>query len=624
MKIIPLGGAEEIGATYTLIEIGGHNLLIDAGIRMGSSTASSVDPIPDFSRIDDFGGIEAILVTHAHIDHTGSHRSFPNEPIYTTPNTQSVVSILFRDALNIMRSHYETERDVPPYTKELVESLFTSIHPVQLGQTIFLFGGDVAATFFPAGYVLDAPSIARLTNNISDSSGGTALLGAEWQLKQAQAGYLAETGFTLVLKLASNTNTKAKNNAKIGSSREEANPVSLIVTPPTGLLNSPTSTEPPRLPLLLEVGVSPTNAASAEFNPYNAEIASFGQVELPLFQPPLMAVVGVATTALEAATPKTIPDEQSQQASLAQATLVGGSVPTISPTPTPNNSSNTSNTDFTATTHHDGNNSNQIVAVELVTRQEANRTFQIIEQTLRRLGVKVYQRSLRKSDGSGANREGEAVYIELALAVPEICQLPQVRAILKSLQAQTGWEIRVQDEPNPSYIREVVEQALRQDKASLGLVLDKCSVLKETKQVGLKLVDMSGPVVGATTSGQNNASIDANTSDVDANDNKKIEGNSSPHRLDLETLQARFTTLTGGAWQLSVEITPQPPNSNRDQAIPINPNQLEIIRDLLARVDIEVEEFVDQHLGGKQLEELTKNEASKWTNQLQQLVAADC
>lgn len=158
MKIIPLGGAEEVGATCTLIEIGGHRLLIDAGIRM-----TGQDSLPDLSGITDFGGIEAILLTHAHTDHTGAlpvvHRSFPHVPIYATPGTQSIVCVLFKDALNIMRNRYEAERDVPLYTRELVESVFTRFQPVQLGQTVRLFGGDVAATFFPVGHILGAACI---------------------------------------------------------------------------------------------------------------------------------------------------------------------------------------------------------------------------------------------------------------------------------------------------------------------------------------------------------------------------------------------------------------------------------------------------------------------------------
>jgi uncharacterized protein len=164
MKLIPLGGAEEVGATCTLVEIGGHRILVDAGIRIGQP-----DSLPDLGRISDFGGIEAILVTHAHTDHTGAlpvvHRSYPAVPLYATPGTQAIVNVLFNDALNIMKNRYEVDREIPLYNRELVDSLFSRMQPVQLGQTIRLFGGDVAATFFPAGHILGAACIGLQSAN---------------------------------------------------------------------------------------------------------------------------------------------------------------------------------------------------------------------------------------------------------------------------------------------------------------------------------------------------------------------------------------------------------------------------------------------------------------------------
>ena len=158
MKLIPLGGAEEVGASSTLVEIGGHKILVDAGIRIGQP-----DSLPDLGRLSDFGGIEAMLVTHAHTDHTGAlpvvHRSYPNIPVWATPGTQAITSVLFNDALNIMKSRYEVDREIPLYNRELVNSLFSRMQTVQLGQTVKLFGGDVAATFFPAGHILGAACI---------------------------------------------------------------------------------------------------------------------------------------------------------------------------------------------------------------------------------------------------------------------------------------------------------------------------------------------------------------------------------------------------------------------------------------------------------------------------------
>ena len=164
MKLIPLGGAEEVGATCTLLEIGGHKILVDAGIRIGQP-----DPLPDLARISDFGGIEAILVTHAHTDHTGAlpvvHRSYPNIPIYATSGTQAIVSVLLNDALNLMKNRYEVDREIPMYNREIVDSMFSRFQSVQLGQTIKLFGGDLAVTFFPAGHILGAACLGLQAAN---------------------------------------------------------------------------------------------------------------------------------------------------------------------------------------------------------------------------------------------------------------------------------------------------------------------------------------------------------------------------------------------------------------------------------------------------------------------------
>ena len=66
MTIQFLGGANEVGASSTLITIEGQRILVDAGIRMGVEYRSN---LPDF---DDIGRIDAVVQTHTHCDHTGA------------------------------------------------------------------------------------------------------------------------------------------------------------------------------------------------------------------------------------------------------------------------------------------------------------------------------------------------------------------------------------------------------------------------------------------------------------------------------------------------------------------------------------------------------------------------
>ena len=103
MQITFLGGADEVGASSILIEIAGRRLLIDAGIRPSPKARWGLagDQLPDLSLIEQQGGLDAILVTHAHTDHTGAlelvSERYPHAPVYATPMTIELTRVLHQD-----------------------------------------------------------------------------------------------------------------------------------------------------------------------------------------------------------------------------------------------------------------------------------------------------------------------------------------------------------------------------------------------------------------------------------------------------------------------------------------------------------------------------------------------
>ena len=103
MEVTFLGGASEVGASSTLLQVAGHYLLIDGGMRPAAREGQS--RLPDLSLLDATPP-EALLLTHAHIDHTGALPLIaslsPHIPIYATESTRVLTEILLRDAGKIM------------------------------------------------------------------------------------------------------------------------------------------------------------------------------------------------------------------------------------------------------------------------------------------------------------------------------------------------------------------------------------------------------------------------------------------------------------------------------------------------------------------------------------------
>jgi len=73
IRIIPLGGVEEIGKNMTAIEIGDDIIVVDAGMFFSNAETPGVDyVIPNTTYLEEHKNkIRALFITHAHLDHIG-------------------------------------------------------------------------------------------------------------------------------------------------------------------------------------------------------------------------------------------------------------------------------------------------------------------------------------------------------------------------------------------------------------------------------------------------------------------------------------------------------------------------------------------------------------------------
>ena len=105
MKIMFIGATHEVTGSCTLLEVGGSHYLVDCGMEQGMDIFQNV-PLPVAA-----SEIEAVFLTHAHIDHSGMlpklYRDGFHGKIYATEATCDLCNIMLRDSAHIQVSEAE-------------------------------------------------------------------------------------------------------------------------------------------------------------------------------------------------------------------------------------------------------------------------------------------------------------------------------------------------------------------------------------------------------------------------------------------------------------------------------------------------------------------------------------
>lgn len=102
LKIIPLGGLNEIGKNLTVFEFGNDIVVLDCGMAFPDETMPGIDMvIPDISYLEKHRDkIRGIVLTHGHEDHIGGIPYFLkkiNVPIYGTRLTLGLVECKLKE-----------------------------------------------------------------------------------------------------------------------------------------------------------------------------------------------------------------------------------------------------------------------------------------------------------------------------------------------------------------------------------------------------------------------------------------------------------------------------------------------------------------------------------------------
>lgn len=164
MKIKFCGAAEGVTGSCHLLTTDSHKILLDCGQYQGGKAQDEMNFMPFPFAVND---IEAVVLSHAHIDHCGRlpllvKRGYDG-PIYTTKATADLLEVMLRDSAYIHEKEAEWKNKKadrlgrkhvdPLYTIEDAEAALKLVVPVLYNQLIEL-NDEMRIVFNDAGHIL--------------------------------------------------------------------------------------------------------------------------------------------------------------------------------------------------------------------------------------------------------------------------------------------------------------------------------------------------------------------------------------------------------------------------------------------------------------------------------------
>ena len=169
MKIQFIGGARTVTGSQHLLSINGKKILLECGLFQGRRK-DTYEKNKSFKF--DPNEIDALILSHAHIDHSGNIPNLVKNgfdgPIYATSATVDLCDIMLRDSahlqerdvewLNKKRKNKNQTQEEALYSLEDVERALKNFAVVDYNTIMEIFPG-INATFNDAGHILGSASI---------------------------------------------------------------------------------------------------------------------------------------------------------------------------------------------------------------------------------------------------------------------------------------------------------------------------------------------------------------------------------------------------------------------------------------------------------------------------------
>ena len=154
------GAAGEITGSCHIVRAGGYTVLLDCGMIQGSreDEARNQQEFPF-----DVESIDAVVLSHAHIDHSGRlpllvKRGF-NGPVYAQHATVDLCEVLLLDSAYLQQSMARREQITPLYSTDDARRTLTLLKGIRYQQASEILPG-IELRFYDAGHIMGSAAVS--------------------------------------------------------------------------------------------------------------------------------------------------------------------------------------------------------------------------------------------------------------------------------------------------------------------------------------------------------------------------------------------------------------------------------------------------------------------------------
>ncbi len=150
IRVTALGGFRQVGRSCCLLHTPDSKIMIDCGVDVSSESTTPYLHLPE---VLPFENLDAVVITHAHLDHSGLvpllYKYGYDGPVYCTPPTRDLSTLLQMDYLKVAAA----DAKKIPYSAENIRDLIKHCIAMEYGDTTDITP-DVRLTFHNAGHIL--------------------------------------------------------------------------------------------------------------------------------------------------------------------------------------------------------------------------------------------------------------------------------------------------------------------------------------------------------------------------------------------------------------------------------------------------------------------------------------